>query len=151
NLLAEIMRNSGFQAGGSIPIITPKTPTTTNVPTIPGKGPIYTKLAFAVQAHGTLRNLVDMMTRFYKASLLHQIKNLSIVRSSTSGAEQLQQGELDINFTIEALVLSNAEKRKQLLPGMSAAYGALELAATLQQAPAGLAAIPWALGPTGPL
>jgi hypothetical protein len=147
--LTDIMLGSGFRAG-SFPI-TPQAADKGSL-TIPGKGPIYTKLPFSVQAHGTLKNLVQMLTRFYKASLLHQIKSLTIARPLVPNPQQQQQqGELEINFKVEALVLAGAEKRKQLLPGVAAPYGLLEVGAILQGAPAGVALVPWAVGPTGPL
>src|SRR5207245_2503053 len=44
---------------------------------------IYTRLEFNVEAKGNLASLTKWMEQFYKLQLLHQIKNLTIMRRST--------------------------------------------------------------------
>jgi hypothetical protein len=111
--LSKLLRQSGFDAGSFT--IVPKPPDSKSGPTLANKKPIYTRLEFAVQLKGDLASLVDWMERFYKLRLLHQIRNLSIQRPVDS-ARNANTGDLDINMTIEALVLDTAEVRKTLVP-----------------------------------
>jgi hypothetical protein len=115
--LSKLFRASGFDAG-SITIV-PKQPDAKSGPTLANKKPIYTRLEFAVQLKGDMLSLVDCMERFYKLRLLHQIRNLSIVRPPDSAAARsggAAATDLDITMTVEALVLDTAEVRKTLLP-----------------------------------
>jgi hypothetical protein len=105
--------------------IIPKKPDAKNVPTLATKKPIYTRLLFTVQLKGDLASLVDFMDRFYKVRLLHQIRNLTIKKplgadfraaAANGGAAPAPTTDLDVDMTIEALVLDNAEKRTTLLP-----------------------------------
>jgi hypothetical protein len=146
---------SGMLQESGIPIasvtVTPKQPDTKSSPVIQGKGPIYTKLDYTVKLNRvTLANLVTAMERFYRTGLFHQIKNLSIQRPVTTGAQQ-RIGDLDVTLTVEALIVNGVPKRNYLMPGLGPRTLALEMAAFLRGAPTGLALVPWAIGPTGPL
>jgi hypothetical protein len=108
--------------------ITPRKPDAKNVPQLSTKKPIYTRVQFSVQLKGDLASLVDFMDRFYKVALLHQIRNLTITKplggdfraaaaaGANGGAPPAPSTDLDVNMTIEALVLDNAEKRATLFP-----------------------------------
>lgn len=147
--LSEQMRQSGFTAGSFS--VTPRAADTRNSPTMPGrKEPIYTRLTFTVLAHADLSSLVAFLDRFYHTGMLQQIKNLSLQRPMTTGSQQ-RPNELDINLTVEALIITGAENRRQLLPVIDRRVLALEAAAALQRAPGGLAWVAWAVGPTGPV
>jgi hypothetical protein len=121
-----------------------------------------TPLTFSVTATGELADLVDFLERFYRTPLLHEIKSMTIRRSVNSPipvggpffgprAPQQRKNELTVNMNIEALVLREADTRKQLLPGVDRHLAGLDVVATLSGGPAGLALLPWAVGPTGPL
>jgi hypothetical protein len=121
--LNKMLRASGFAAADVA--ITPLKPDAKSAPQLATKKPIYTKLLFTVQLKGDLASLVDFMGRFYKVRLLHQIRNLTIIKPlgvdmraapSPGGAPATPSTDLDINMTVEALVLDNAEKRTTLLP-----------------------------------
>jgi hypothetical protein len=144
--LSDLLRQSGFTPGFTI---MPKAPERSSQ-VITGKGPVYLRLPYTVQARGSLANLVDMLEQFYRTSLLHQVKRLSISRPSTLGT-QPQPTELDIHMTVEALIVAGAENRPWLLPGVARRLLVLEPVAALQQAPTGLGLVVWAAGPTGPL
>ena len=60
------------------------------------------------------KRLVEFLQGFYHTGLLHQIKTMQ-VQKPVAAAPQQQAGDLDINMTIEALVVSGAEDRKYLL------------------------------------
>jgi hypothetical protein len=76
---------------------------------------IYTRLEFNVDAKGNVASLAKWMEQFYRLQLLHQIKNMTVMRplNPTTGAKP---NELDVKMTIEALVLEGAEQRKTLEP-----------------------------------
>ena len=160
-LLRELLRQSGFerQTGNperTAPTVIPKPADTKTGPTLPGKKePIYTRLTFSVVAHGELADLVDFLERFYRTPLLHEIKKLDIRRPLTplagAGPQQQRTNDLDIDMTIEVLVLSGAEKRDQLLPAADWKLAAADVVTGLCNGPTGLMVVPWAVGPTGPL
>jgi hypothetical protein len=111
--LSKMLRSSGFEAGSFS--VTPKPLDTKTSPQQANKKPIYSRLIFTVQAKGELVALVDFMEKFYKLPLLHQIHNIAVQRP-LSGGQGARATDLDINLTVEALVLDNAEPRKTLLP-----------------------------------
>jgi hypothetical protein len=117
---------------------------------LPGKKPVYTRLAFTVQGHATLESLVKMLEDFYRTSLLHQVKNISIQRPVTVGPQQ-KQGELDVNLTVEALIVNGAENRQRLMPGVDRRLALIDVVTTMRGGPSGMALGAWAVGPTGPL
>jgi Tfp pilus assembly protein PilO len=77
----------------------------------PGRGSdhrkIYFSLPFTLQARGSLDQVVAFLHEFYSANHLHQLRSASIkpVQNST---------DLDLNFSIEALVLPGADRRDEL-------------------------------------
>lgn len=148
--LSDLLRKSGF-AAGSFSVV-PKPPDSKTSPTLPGKkDPIYVRLTFTVQAHGTLTSLVSLLERFYRTSLLHQVKNLNVQRPLTTVGTEQRSDELDMNLSVEAIILSGAEDRSVLLPGVDRRLLAIDVVTTLQRGPSGLALVPWAAGVTGPL
>jgi hypothetical protein len=114
--LSKMLRASGFDAGAFS--IIPKAPDAKTTPQLANKKPIYTRLLFTVQAKGDLASLVDFLGRFYKLRLLHLIRNLTIQKPL--GGESRGGGtaptDVEVNLTVEALVLDTAEQRKTLLP-----------------------------------
>jgi hypothetical protein len=143
--LSALARKSGF-APGSFSVV-PKPVDAKSSPTIPGKGAVYTRLTFTVLAHGSLASMVKMLDEFYRTSLLHEIKSLAVQRPLTGGTQQAD--ELDVNLTIEALIVAGANSRPYLLPNVDPRVLILELAAGLRRAPSGLASAVWSAGPAG--
>lgn len=150
-----LMTDSGFESASFS--IVPKSLETRTTATLTGarKGPPppFTRLGFAVQAHGTVGHLVKLLDAFYHAGFLHQIHKLSIQRTVTMVGPQTgreRPDELDINFDVEALVVTGAEKRPFLLPPVDNKTLALEAAFGMVHGPSGLALAAWAAGPTGP-
>lgn len=146
--LNDLMRSNNFVAGRYS--VTPRPADNKTSPTVGNKVPVYTKLAFAVQAHTNLANLVAMLEGFYKTGLLQQIKNIQIQRPLTTSAGQTP-GDLDITFTVEALSLTGVSNRNYLLPNVDRRQVLLDAVAALRQAPVGLGMLTWAVGPAGPL
>jgi hypothetical protein len=134
NELDKLCKAAGYSPADYV--IIPKKPDAKNSPQLANRKPIYTKLVFTVQLKGDLASLVDFMDRFYKVHLLHQIRNMTIqkplgadiraapVAPPAGGAPggnnnpqvNTPSTDLDVNLTIEALVLDTAEQRKDLLP-----------------------------------
>src|SRR5262249_13011431 len=117
--LNDLLRDSGFNPGYSV---VPKSPEKSSL-VLAGKGPAYTRLPFVIVARASLANLVEMLDRFYRTGLLHQIRSLGIQRLTTTGpqaqqAQQVQQAELDIHMTVEALIVAGADNRPLLLPAV---------------------------------
>src|SRR5262245_15708645 len=94
--------------------IIPSEPDNKSVPMLAQKKPAYTRLTYAITAKGEIYHLVDFLRHFYQQPLLHRIKDMNIQRPSDQRAQGRR--ELDINMTIEALVLDNAPARSTLLP-----------------------------------
>jgi hypothetical protein len=108
-------------------IITQPVDTKTS-PTIgSNKEPIYVKLIFRVKAYATMASLVAMMDEFYRTGLMHEIKSLSFQKQTTAKPDT-RPDELDVNMTIEALIVSGADKRPYLLPNFDRRLLALDLA-----------------------
>jgi hypothetical protein len=159
--LRELIRQSGFE-GNSFSVTPRPLETRTGILTGPGKKePAFTSLGFAVKAQGELADLVDFMERFYRTPLLHEIKSMTITRPLTPLANpvggavprgQLQpKSELEVSMNIEALVLHDADSRSQLIPGIDRGLARADVLDTLCNGPSGLALLPWAVGPTGPM
>jgi hypothetical protein len=128
--------------------ITPRPVDNKSTPTTSDKTPIYTRLTYNVQAYATMDSLVKVMKEFYDTGLMHQIKNLSIQRQLTNN-NQSTANELDVRMTIEALIVTGADKRPYLLPNIDRRLVAIDLAAALQRGPTGLGLVLWAAGPSG--
>jgi hypothetical protein len=146
--LTGLMVRHGFEPGTFS--VTPRQLDTKSSPTLANKTPIFTRLTFVVQAHPNMDSLVKMLEDFYRTGLLHEIKTLSILRPLTTTA-QSRQGDLDVNMTVEALVVNGADNRAWLLPNVNRRLLDIDLATSLQRGPAGLGMALWAAGPTGPL
>jgi hypothetical protein len=112
--LSGLLRRADFPA--SAITITPRPADVKTAPPLTGKKPAYTKLAFVVQVKGELASFVDFLDQFYRQPLLHQIKLLSVTRPNRGGDRKGTGNELDINMTIEAIVLDSAEQRLTLAP-----------------------------------
>jgi hypothetical protein len=108
NKLVEMLRASDF-ANSAFSVLPKPADTRTNVTA--SKKPPFTRLEYLIQAHGDLSSFVDFLDRFYRLPLLHRIRTVRLQRTTGS-----RQNELDINLTVEALVLEGAEKRTKLLP-----------------------------------
>jgi hypothetical protein len=111
--------------------ITPLNVDTKSSPTIgPNKEPIYTKLTFRVKTYATMANLMAMMDEFYRTGLMHQIRNISLQRQ-LAVSPQAKADELDVRMTIEAMIVTGADKRPYLLPNIDRRLLAVDVAPAL--------------------
>jgi hypothetical protein len=113
------------------------------------KEPTYQKLTFNVTADATMRSLVGVLEEFYKTGLLHEVKSLSVQRQVTN-TDPSKANDLTVHMTIEALIVTGADKRSYVLPNIDRRLLAADLAATLAHGPTGLGLALWAAGPAGP-
>ena len=68
---------------------------------------MFTCMSFSVRGHVTLADLTQFLYEFYAAGYLHQIRQMDM--KSVEAA-----GELDVNLTVEAMSLPNADCKDQL-------------------------------------
>jgi hypothetical protein len=149
NYLYDLFRESDFAAGAVT--VAPRPVDTKSGPQLQNKTPVYTKLDFAVQGRGSLENLVKMMEKFYRTGMLQQIKTISITRPLTVSQGQ-QPRDLDINLTVEALIVNDAENRSTLLPLDRRLLATnLDLLAARYRGIGGLALAVDLASPTGPM
>ncbi|MFL5243508.1 MAG: hypothetical protein ACJ8FY_15495 [Gemmataceae bacterium] len=149
--LEKLTRDSGIP-GRNVTVTARAAERATDLRNAPGqtaKTPVYTKLAFNVNVRSNFANLVKLLEGFYKTSLLHQIKTLSIQRAANTGNEKTT--DLETTMTVEALVVTGAGNRLYLLPNMDRRLLILEAVAGMKHVPQGLALAGWAITPTGPL
>jgi hypothetical protein len=112
--------------------VTPqKGDTSKTAPATADKVPIYKRLSFHVHALATTDNIVTMLKEFYSTGLLQEIRSLTLKRqltTSTPGGGRTSAEELDLEMTVEALIVTGAEKRPYLLPNYSQTLMAIDLA-----------------------
>ena len=77
---------------------------------------LYRKLGFSVSGQGSLKSFTSILEDLHRTPLLHQVKNFTISKPETRSGESQQSTDLDIRFTVEALLVSGAERRLLLLP-----------------------------------
>jgi hypothetical protein len=106
--LSDLLMRSGF-APSTIKV-TPAPADRKGGPILSGKTPAYTKMSFTVQGQAGLDGVVRMVQDFYRTPLLHEVRNLTLTKGPSS------KGDLDVNLTVEALLVTGAEKRDALLP-----------------------------------
>jgi hypothetical protein len=99
-------------------------------PTTSDKQPIYNRLAFKVHAYTTMANLVGMLRDFYNTGLMQQIKHLTIQRQLTPST-QVRPDELDVNMTVETLIVTGADKRSYLMPNFDRGLMKADLTSSL--------------------
>jgi hypothetical protein len=82
----------------------------------------FRPLNFTMTGHGDLTNVVKLLEAFYSAPLLHKIKNLTIKRHNSGtanpglAAKIREAREVDIELQVEAIIVTGAENRAELLP-----------------------------------
>lgn len=122
--LHDLMRSSGFRNDTigiqEKPIDRRASPTVAK-----GKEPPVERFAFELSAKGTLENVVRLMQKFHKDPLLHQIRQVKLAlpetTTSTTGpgsrrGNSSSQETLNVNMTVEAMMVQGAEERSTLPP-----------------------------------
>jgi hypothetical protein len=117
--LSNLLMRSGF-APSTIKV-TPAPADRKGGPILSGKTPAYTKLSFTVQGQAGLDGVVRMVQDFYRTPLLHEVRSLTLTKGAAAKNDPSGKGDLDVNLTVEALLVTGAEKRDALLPDKSIA------------------------------
>jgi hypothetical protein len=105
-------------------------------------------VGFEVRATGSINSLVRVLELFQKTPLVHRIKGLRIARDTSA---KNAPGQLQINLTIESLIVSKAEPRADGPLAPDQRLIVIETMMALRRGPTGLGLLPWVVGPTGPL
>lgn len=116
------------------------------VPTTSDKQPIYNRLTFQVHAYATMNNLVGMLHDFYNTGLMQQIKSLTIQRQLTP-TRDVRPDELEVKMTVEALIVTGADKRSYLTPNFDRKLMAADVMVSLFKGPSPL--VLWASASPG--
>lgn len=83
-------------------------------PEVSAKNPAYRRLSFHLEmSKVNIWQVADFLQAFYNLDLLHQITEISITRQNK--VTETRSG-LQVQMTIEAIILDVAEKRKALFP-----------------------------------
>ena len=112
--LFNLLMRSGF-APSTIKV-TPAPADRKGGPILAGKTPAYTKLSFTVQGQAGLDGVVRMVQDFYRTPLLHEVRSLTLSKGAAAKNDPSGKGNLDVNLTVEALLVTGADKRDDLLP-----------------------------------
>jgi hypothetical protein len=128
--LSNLLLHSGFASGSFA--LTPKPPDTRSSPVMSGKKPIFTRLTFLVAGPARLENLVKFLVEFYRTPLMHEIKTLSIDRNKATGTGPQRNDDLDINMTVEALIVTDGDNRNFLLPNIDRRLLAIDVVMGMQ-------------------
>lgn len=95
--------------------------------TVGGKNEvIYHVLPFSVRGRGKVEDVTRLLYQIYRAKHLHQVQRLSLKPTE-------KEGELDINLSLEALVLPTADRLEKLAEGTSSLLAQTEIDAYLDE------------------
>ncbi len=97
---------AGFAPGAIVP--NGKKPDASLTKPVRGKKPPFVKLTWTLNGHGSLEKLVKFLEAFYKTPVMHDIKQMKIALPATT-RQGYEPDELDIDFTVEALVLDGVK------------------------------------------
>ena len=112
-------------------------------PAAQGKKAGHLPLDFVVGAHGDIGGVVQVLKALKNAPLAHRVKSLTLTTAETSTKDA---GKLNLFMTIEALIVSKAPAANPFLASADTRVLAVDTAAVLGRAPAGLA-VGLAIGP----
>lgn len=115
--LSELLQRNGFSPGSiavnSRPVEVPRVGTSA----AKGPPPVFRTLTFTVQGQAALDGIEKMLEEFHREPLLQQVKQINIKKSQDRSAPP---GRLELTMTVEALMVTGAEKREDLMPASSA-------------------------------
>jgi hypothetical protein len=116
NYLHSILPRAGLRVEEVTPALNAvKMKPISNIPGIKEVG--HQMLSFQVKARGTMATLAAALNEFQQTPYEHRIKNMTIDRADTSKDEN---AKLIINLIIECLLVSKAESKPGVPPGVDA-------------------------------
>jgi hypothetical protein len=83
---------------------------------VKGKEPPYEQLTFGAVGQGKMDSVVRMMREFHRTPLLHHVRNVSLGLVADNKGGKKTPGLLELNLTVEALLMNGAEDRSTLQP-----------------------------------
>jgi hypothetical protein len=112
--LSRLLRRNGFASSLTV---SSKAPDSKSSPTLPGRGPMYTRLGFSVTGQAPYEAVVKALKEFHDANLLHEVRTLSLIKPETR-RQGGREGDLEVKMDVEALLVAGADKRSadDLLP-----------------------------------
>lgn len=120
-------------------------------PAVRGKAePAFTPLTYQLRARANLTELTRLLDRFQHTPLLHRFKSLRLQRADPNNVSD-PKAPLLINATVEALVVHGVQPRPGSLYSIDERLLRWDVLTALRRGPAGLALVPWAVAPNGPL
>ncbi len=114
------------------------------------KEPPFQKVNVRVVAEGKLENVDKVLEEFYRTPLLHQIHDLTLERPLTPSGPGRER-EVKLIMTIEALIVTGAEKRNYLMREVDPNLLAIDTVAALRREPTGFALALDAISPASPV
>lgn len=110
--------------------------------------PVYQKVQVKLSGYAKLEDLVVFLRLFRRAPVLHRIARINM---EPADRKKMGSNYLHVSMSIEALIVAGATKRQQSLTGVDDRLVMVDAVIAMQGGPAGLALVPWAAGPTGPV
>jgi hypothetical protein len=122
------------------------------IATLPGKKAVYTPVTYNIRARAKMAGLVKVLEKFQRTPLMHKIRSLTIERAETTAvARGRRDDSVTVQMSVEALIVTGAERRPTNLLGVDGRLLALSGLSALRGAPPAIALVPAVLSPTGPL
>jgi hypothetical protein len=111
--LNKLLRSNGFSSIA----VSAKAPDSKSSPTLPGRGPIFTRLDISVAGLASFESVVKALKEFHDTNLLHEVRMLSLVKPETS-RQGSRPGDLEVKMDVQAILVAGADKRsaEDLLP-----------------------------------
>jgi hypothetical protein len=148
--LRDMLAKNGFKDPVPTVTVTPADDKEQNKK-VPGgvkKEPPYQKVNVRVVAEGPLENVDKVLEEFYRTPLLHQIHDLTLERPLTPNGPGRDR-EVKMVMTIEALIVTGADKHSYLLRGVEPKLLAIDTVAALRREPLGFGMALDAISPAG--
>jgi outer membrane murein-binding lipoprotein Lpp len=114
--LYDLLRRNGFTPGSIV--VSGRSLEQAKSGQAASKGPaqLTHALPFSVQGQAQLDGIVKMLEEFHRANLLQQIRTITLQKPVDRSAPR---GALDLQMTVEALLVNDAEKRDELMRSSS--------------------------------
>lgn len=113
--LSDLLRRNGFAPGTISVVPRPLEAPRTGRAADKAGPPPYRALTFSVQGQAPLDNVATMLEEFHRGNVLQQIRSFTIQLKQQAG-QATGKGLLDLAMTVEAILVTGAEKRPTLLP-----------------------------------
>jgi hypothetical protein len=116
-IISDLLRRNGMNAS-SVKVSKAQPDARVGNPPVPPKGqaPLYERMAFKVTATGPQEAVYKSLREIQDMKVLHEVRAMSVAVPQPKGKEKPNPNILDLNMTLEALVVTGAEPRSTVLP-----------------------------------